>query len=200
MKMNLTRWLWALWGVMLVSMVLRQKADTYMILGLTVLPLLIVLLNLHEEITSLKDENKHQRKFVLDRYNALQERLNDMSSQIEKRLVVDFSEFAQSNSFSESAQMPRESKTAYEPEKPKKSRGSKKKKKTSSIKKQMIADFAALSLEEPEEDTAADAPKKAAQSNAETEAEAEAKPEPKPEPEPKAEAKAKDKPTTVDEG
>jgi len=82
---------------MIVSMILRRQADTYMIVALIILPILIVLLDLHEEISTLKEENKHQRKFVMDRYNVLQERLNDISDQIETRLVVDFAEFAKNN-------------------------------------------------------------------------------------------------------
>lgn len=33
----------------------------------------------------------------MDRYNVMQERLSDVSNQIEKRLVVDFAEFARNN-------------------------------------------------------------------------------------------------------
>ena len=97
MTMKMNRWLWVLWGAMIVSMILRRQADTYMIVALIILPILIVLLDLHEEISTLKEENKHQRKFVMDRYNVLQERLKDMSNQIETRLVVDFAEFAKNN-------------------------------------------------------------------------------------------------------
>lgn len=96
--MRMNRWLWGLWIAMLLSMLLRQKMDPYIIVALIILPILIVILDLHEEIAILKDENKHQRKFVMERYNVLQERLNDMSNQIEKRLVVDFAEFAKTNS------------------------------------------------------------------------------------------------------
>jgi len=92
MKMN--RWLWVLWGAMIISMILKWQADTYMIVAPIVLPILIVLLDLHEEIGKLKDENRHQRKFVLDRYNLLQERLKEMSTHLEKRMVVDFAEIA----------------------------------------------------------------------------------------------------------
>lgn len=92
--MNMNRWLWLLWGAMIVSMILKWQADTYMIVALIVLPILIVLLDLHEEIGKLKDENRHQRKFVMDRYNLLQERLKEMSTHIEKRMVVDFAEMA----------------------------------------------------------------------------------------------------------
>lgn len=95
--MRINRWLWGLWVAMILSMLLRQRADPYVIVALIILPILIVILDLHEEIAVLKDENKHQRKFVMDRYNVLQERLNDMSNQIEKRLVVDFAEFAKNN-------------------------------------------------------------------------------------------------------
>jgi len=92
--MNMNRWLWLLWGAMIVSMILKWQADTYMIVALIVLLILIVLLDLHEEIGKLKDENRHQRKFVLDRYNILQERLKEMATHIEKRMVVDFAELA----------------------------------------------------------------------------------------------------------
>ncbi|NCB38278.1 MAG: hypothetical protein EOM80_05850 [Erysipelotrichia bacterium] len=95
--MNINRWLWVLWFAMILSMLLRRQADTYMIVALIVLPSLIVLLELHEEIAILKEENKHQRKFVMDRYTVMQERMTDLSNQIEKRLVVDFAEFAKNN-------------------------------------------------------------------------------------------------------
>lgn len=95
--MNVTRWLWGLWAAMIVSMVLRQTIDTYMVVALIIIPILIVLLDLHEEIADLKEENKHQRKFVLDRYNLMQERLNDAFNQIEKRMVVDFAEMSKSS-------------------------------------------------------------------------------------------------------
>lgn len=86
--------LWALWGAMIVSMVIRWQADTYMVVALIVLPLLLVLLDLHGEIADLKEESKHQRKFVLDRYAALSEKITDLSNNFEKKLVVDFAEFA----------------------------------------------------------------------------------------------------------
>lgn len=95
--MRITKWLWGLWGAMILSMMLRRQADTYMIVALIVIPILIVLMDLHEEIASLKEENKHQRKFVMDRYNVLLEKMKDVSSQVEKRLVVDFAEFAKNN-------------------------------------------------------------------------------------------------------
>lgn len=95
--MNVTRWLWGLWGAIIVAMLLRQTIDTYMVVALIIIPVLIVLLDLHEEIAQLKEENKHQRKFVLDRYNALQEKLNDAFNQIEKRMVVDFNEMSKSD-------------------------------------------------------------------------------------------------------
>lgn len=95
--MRITKWLWGLWGAMIISMMLRRQADTYMIVALIVIPILIVLMDLHEEIASLKEENKHQRKFVMDRYNVMLEKMKDVSSQVEKRLVVDFAEFAKSN-------------------------------------------------------------------------------------------------------
>lgn len=96
--MNVKRLLWGLWGALIISMLLRQTIDTYMVVALIIIPVLIVLLDLHDEIDHLKEENKHQRKFVLDRYNLLQERLNDAFNQIEKRMVVDFSEMSKSNS------------------------------------------------------------------------------------------------------
>lgn len=110
--MRINRWLWGLWLAMILSMLLRQKADTYMVVALIILPILIVLLDLHEEIAILKEENKHQRKFVMDRYNVMQERLSDVSNQIEKRLVVDFAEFARNNPSADEAgaqQLPRHS-------------------------------------------------------------------------------------------
>lgn len=95
--MRINKWLWGLWVAMILSMLMRQRVDTYMVVALIILPILIVLLDLHEEIAILKEENKHQRKFVMDRYNVLQERLTDVSGQVEKRLVVDFAEFAKNN-------------------------------------------------------------------------------------------------------
>lgn len=92
--MNVKRWLWGLWAAMIVSMLLRQTLDTYMVVALIIIPILIVLLDLHDEIADLKDENKHLRKFVVDRYNALQEKVNDAFNQIEKRMVVDFAEMS----------------------------------------------------------------------------------------------------------
>lgn len=101
--MRINKWLWGLWIAMILSMLMRQRADTYMVVALIILPILIVLLDLHEEIAVLKEENKHQRKFVMDRYNVLQERISDISNQVEKRLVVDFAEFAKNNSGQESS-------------------------------------------------------------------------------------------------
>lgn len=102
--MRLTRGLWGIWGAMILSMMMRRQADTYMIVALIVIPILVVLLDLHEEIATLKEENKHQRKFVMDRYNVLLEKMKDVSNQIEKRLVVDFSEFAKNNANNENQQ------------------------------------------------------------------------------------------------
>jgi len=110
--MRINKWLWGLWVAMIISMLLRRQADTYMIVALIIIPILIVLLDLHEEIAILIEENKHQRKFVMDRYNILSERMNDVNNQVEKRLVVDFAEFAQSSSQApagESTRMPPES-------------------------------------------------------------------------------------------
>lgn len=96
MKVN-PYWLWALWLVMLSVMIWKWKFDSHMVVALIVLPILMSILELHEELNQLKEENKHQRKFVLDRYNALSEKLKEASSQMEKRMVVDFAEFARSN-------------------------------------------------------------------------------------------------------
>ncbi len=101
--MRINRWLWGLWVAMILSMLLRQRADTYMVVALIILPILIVILDLHEEIATLKEDNKHQRKFVMDRYSVLQERMSDISNQVEKRLVVDFAEFAKNNSTNENS-------------------------------------------------------------------------------------------------
>lgn len=106
--MRINKWLWGLWVAMILSMLMRQRVDTYMVVALIILPILIVLLDLHEEIAVLKEDNKHQRKFVMDRYNVLQERLSDISNQIEKRLVVDFAEFAKNNASQELPRLPYE--------------------------------------------------------------------------------------------
>lgn len=95
--MKVKRLLWGLWLALILSMLLRQTIDTYMVVALIIIPVLIVLLDLHDEIADLKEENKHQRKFVLDRYNLLQERLNDAFNQIEKRMVVDFAEMSKTD-------------------------------------------------------------------------------------------------------
>ncbi|MBU1105235.1 MAG: hypothetical protein KKB51_01105 [Candidatus Riflebacteria bacterium] len=105
--MKITKWLWGLWIAMILSMLLRRQADTYMLVALIIIPILIVLMDLHEEIAALREENKHQRKFVMDRYNVLSERMTDVSSQIEKRLVVDFAEFAQNNPQPTTGELPR---------------------------------------------------------------------------------------------
>jgi len=105
--MRINKWLWGLWVAMIVSMLLRRQADTYMIVALIIIPILIVLLDLHEEIAILKEENKHQRKFVMDRYNVLSERMTDVANQVEKRLVVDFAEFAQNNPQTNTEESPR---------------------------------------------------------------------------------------------
>ena len=104
--MNVKRLLWGLWGALILSMLLRQTIDTYMVVALIIIPVLIVLLDLHDEIDHLKEENKHQRKFVLDRYNVLQERLNDAFSQIEKRMVVDFAEMSKTSNQTSFSQNP----------------------------------------------------------------------------------------------
>ncbi|PKL40347.1 MAG: hypothetical protein CVV41_19355 [Candidatus Riflebacteria bacterium HGW-Riflebacteria-1] len=105
--MRITKWLWGLWVAMILSMLMRRQADTYMIVALIIIPILIVLMDLHEEIATLKEENKHQRKFVMDRYNILSERMTDVANQIEKRLVVDFAEFAQNNPQQANGEPPR---------------------------------------------------------------------------------------------
>lgn len=94
MRSNL---LWALWAAMIVAMLLKWRMDTYMAVAAIILPLLIVLLDLQEEVNNLKEEAKHQRKFVMDRYQALSEKMTDLSANMEKKLVVDFAEFARSN-------------------------------------------------------------------------------------------------------
>ncbi len=86
--------LWMLWGAMIFSMFLKWKADTYMVVAVIILPILIVLLDLQEEVLSLKEDAKHQRKFTLDRISYLTDKMKDLSSQFEKKLVVDFAEFA----------------------------------------------------------------------------------------------------------
>ena len=96
-NMRINTYLWVLWFVMIGVMLLKWKADTYMVVATIILPILIVLLDLQEELNTLKEEAKHQRKFVMDRYTLLQEKLNDLSGNLEKKLVVDFSEFARSN-------------------------------------------------------------------------------------------------------
>ncbi|HEY9068886.1 MAG TPA: hypothetical protein VIV61_01445 [Candidatus Ozemobacteraceae bacterium] len=95
--MKIHHWLWALWGAMVLSMLLKWKIDTYMVVALIILPILIVLLELQDEISILKEESKHQRKFVMDRFAVLSDKLKDLSGQFEKKVVVDFAEFARSN-------------------------------------------------------------------------------------------------------
>jgi len=95
--MKIHHWLWALWGAMVLSMLLKWKIDTYMVVALIILPILIVLLELQDEISILKEESKHQRKFVMDRFTVLSDKLKDLSGQFEKKVVVDFAEFARSN-------------------------------------------------------------------------------------------------------
>lgn len=101
--MRINTYLWILWVVMIGTMMLKWKADTYMVVATIILPILIVLLDLQEEVSTLKEEAKHQRKFVMDRYTVLQEKLNDLSGHLEKKLVVDFSEFARNNPPDQSA-------------------------------------------------------------------------------------------------
>lgn len=137
--MRMNRWLWVLWGAMIVSMILKRQADTYMLVALIILPILIVLLDLHEEISVLKEENKHQRKFVMDRYNLLQEKIKDVSSQVEKKLVVDFAEFAKTNSEQiEQDRIPRSGDGFQSPNPPRRKTKKKKKKRS---KPEPVMDF-----------------------------------------------------------
>lgn len=95
--MKIQYWLWSLWGAMFLSMLLKWKIDTYMVVALIILPILIVLLEMKDEIASLQEESKHQRKFVMDRFTVLSDKQKDLSNQFEKKVVVDFAEFAKSN-------------------------------------------------------------------------------------------------------
>ncbi|NLI75748.1 MAG: hypothetical protein GX442_04810 [Candidatus Riflebacteria bacterium] len=92
--MKINYWLWTLWGAMILSMLLKQKIDTYMVVALIILPILIALLELQEEVTALKEEGKHQRKYIMDRFTVVTDKLKDLSENLEKKLVVDFAEFA----------------------------------------------------------------------------------------------------------
>lgn len=96
--MKINYWLWTLWGAMILSMLLKQKIDTYMVVALIILPILIALLELQEEVTALKEEGKHQRKYIMDRFTAVSDKLKDLSENLEKKLVVDFAEFARNTS------------------------------------------------------------------------------------------------------
>jgi len=96
--MKMIHWLGVLWATMVLVMLVQWRIEIYMGVATIILPILIVLLNLQEELASLKEEAKHQRKFVMDRYTALNDRLADLSNHMEKKLVVDFSEFAKSSS------------------------------------------------------------------------------------------------------
>ena len=95
--MKINTWLWLLWIALIFSMFLKWKIDTYMLVAVIILPILVVLLDLQEEVNVVKEEAKHQRKYVETRLNALQERIGDLAVQYEKKLVVDFSEFARNN-------------------------------------------------------------------------------------------------------
>jgi len=88
---------WAFWLGLVGVMLFKWKFDPLMVDAVIVLPLLLLLLDMKEEILNLKEEAKHQRKFVMDRYTLLSEKLTDLSSQFEKKVVVDFAEFAKSN-------------------------------------------------------------------------------------------------------
>ena len=101
--MRINNWLWLLWAAMIISMLLKWRMDTYMAVAVIILPVLIVLLDLQEEVNNLKEEAKHQRKFVMDRYQALTEKMTDLSTNMEKKLVVDFAEFARANPTAQSA-------------------------------------------------------------------------------------------------
>ncbi len=95
--MKINHWLWLLWGAMILSMLLKQKIDTYMVVALIILPILIALLELQEEVGSLKEEGKHQRKYIMDRFAAVSDKLKDLADSLEKKLVVDFAEFARTS-------------------------------------------------------------------------------------------------------
>ncbi|MBI3038905.1 hypothetical protein HYY75_07645 [bacterium] len=95
--MKIKHWLWLLWGALVISMVLKRELDTYAIVTLIMVPILIEFLELHEEVGGVREEVKVQRKFILDRYALLTERISDLSSQFEKKMVVDFAEFAKNN-------------------------------------------------------------------------------------------------------
>jgi len=104
--MKIHYWLWALWGAMFLSMLLKWKIDTYMVVALIILPILIVLMEMKDEISALQEESKHQRKFVMDRFTVLSDKQKDLASQFEKKVVVDFAEFAKSNPPPEKEQRP----------------------------------------------------------------------------------------------
>lgn len=95
--MKIHYWLWSLWGAMALSMLLKWKTDTYMVVALIILPILIVLMEMKDEISALQEESKHQRKFVMDRFTVLSDKQKDLANQFEKKVVVDFAEFAKSN-------------------------------------------------------------------------------------------------------
>lgn len=101
--MKNSHWLWLLWAAMFLSVLVKGSVDakkfteTSVLVALIVLPILTVLLEMQEEVKLLKEEGKYQRKFVMERYNILNEKMNDLSSNIEKKIVVDFSEFAKEN-------------------------------------------------------------------------------------------------------
>ncbi|HOT27600.1 MAG TPA: hypothetical protein PLU72_05395 [Candidatus Ozemobacteraceae bacterium] len=104
--MKIQYWLWALWGAMFLSMLLKWKIDTYMVVALIILPILIVLMEMKDEISALQEESKHQRKFVMDRFAVLSDKQKDLANQFEKKVVVDFAEFAKSNPPPEKEQRP----------------------------------------------------------------------------------------------
>ena len=75
-------------------MLVRWQIDTYMVVALIIIPILNAILEVHGEIASLKEESKHQRKFVMDRYSVLNDKIAELTTQLERKVVVDFAEFA----------------------------------------------------------------------------------------------------------
>lgn len=95
--MRITYWLWLLWGAMIISIILKQKIEIYIGIALIVLPILIVILQLQEEINNLKEESKYQKRFITDRITALSEKVRELSENFEKKIIVDFAEFAKNS-------------------------------------------------------------------------------------------------------
>ncbi len=92
--MRIKHLLWALWVSLIVSMVLKWRADTYVLVVLIVLPILIEILDVREEMANIQEELRHQRKFVMDRSKFIQDKVNDLSQIQQKQMVVDFAEYA----------------------------------------------------------------------------------------------------------